>query len=205
MAQVRGSSPFRITILNLKIIVNSISIDEQRSSSLIRGIRCGKLMPGVSVLKTLHLLNTGAGGDRVIDISVRSRPGRHETEEDGRSDGEDEHEDNYRHLDITETERTFVVPTIDPLKVTQDVVYRYSTQAWTGISGLRNYDADFWDGSKGSEAQINTKIEFAGPWDVEILRMEAQKEVKGPNRACSLLLDSRLRKFLICRIMISRR
>ena len=55
------------------LIVNYIVMDDQRSTSLIKGIACGTLSPGVSILKKLYLTNLGAPGDRVVVISVQSQ------------------------------------------------------------------------------------------------------------------------------------
>ena len=47
-------------------------MDDQRSTSLIKGVACGTLAPGVGILKKLFLTNHGGDGERVIDISVQS-------------------------------------------------------------------------------------------------------------------------------------
>ncbi|TFK74712.1 hypothetical protein BDN72DRAFT_812681 [Pluteus cervinus] len=146
--------------------VNSISLDGEHSSGLIRGIRCGKLLPGVSVFKTLYLHNTGAPGDRIVDISIRSRLVH----------GDEPEDEETQSQDVTETERTLAVETVDLIHVTQDVVYRHSTEDWLGPADMRTFDGDFWDSGKGGEAVVNVKLEFVGPWEVEVVKVEVQKQ-----------------------------
>ena len=71
MRQVRSSTSWMD--LAHECIVNFIDLEGQRSSALIKGVAFGVLQPGDSVRKTLRLTSTGAGGERVLDISVQSR------------------------------------------------------------------------------------------------------------------------------------
>lgn len=152
--------------------VNTIFLDDERSSGLI-SVHCGKIGPGVNVLKTLHLLNTGAAGDRVIDISTRSRSAEG-------ADGSDTEVHNS-----TETLRTLVIPTVEPFKITQEVVYRHATGDWAGLADLRTFESEFWDDRKGGSALVNTRVEFVGPWGLEVVSVELRKQV---GLACLLCL-----------------
>ncbi|KAJ7503038.1 Foie gras liver health family 1-domain-containing protein [Mycena galericulata] len=107
---------------------NTIILDDERSPSLIKGVNFGVLKPGVSVVKTLHLISSGGAGDRMVDVSIQS------TVLDGHQS------DNPELLDMTETLQTLVVPTLDAIKL---LVLR------AGIADLRTYDHDFWDDSDG--------------------------------------------------------
>lgn len=148
-------------------LVNAISLDDVTSSSLIKGVHCGTLAPGVSVLKTLYLENTGAPGDRMMDISVQSRPGP--VDEDPDLDIAEE--------DMTETLQTLVVPTVNSFKVTHDIAFRHSLYKWVELADLRTFDSEHWDDSKGGEAIINFKMMFNGPWSCVVESIRLDKKV----------------------------
>lgn len=149
-----------------KYQVNTISFGDDHSTSFIKGISFGTIPSGVTAVQTLCFLNTGAPGDRVIDISIQSRS----TSPDVPSDDPDLQ-------DITETLRTLVVPTLDPLKVTQTVVYMRGLVEWPGPADLRTFDGDFWDDRKAGEALINTRIECTGPSSMEIESVRLLRQV----------------------------
>ena len=54
------------------LAVNSTVLENERSTSLLKGISFGALQPGANKVKTLYLSSTGLAGDRVLDISVHS-------------------------------------------------------------------------------------------------------------------------------------
>ncbi|KAG6861711.1 hypothetical protein C0995_013280 [Termitomyces sp. Mi166 len=121
--------------------VNMVVMGEQRSSNFIRGVPFGILEPGANVVKTLCLVNAGAPGDRVIDISVQSRPldsivNPAEPELD----------------DMTETTRLLTVPTVYPFKVVQSVSYKRGLETWSGLADLDTFDGDKWNSTRTSEA-----------------------------------------------------
>ncbi|KAF8663656.1 hypothetical protein AX16_000898 [Volvariella volvacea WC 439] len=189
--------------------INSISLDGEQSTSLIRGISCGRLAPGMSIMKSLYLMNTGAGGDRIIDISVHSKPavirpptpplphedvdlGGNESSEQNNEEHNQEDEKTprvaqfegqiphsepeYEELNVTETLRTLVIPTVEPIKYSREVVYRHSLNEWVGIGDLRTFDGDFWDDRVGGEAIVRVNLGFEGPWEVEVKSIELIKE-----------------------------
>jgi hypothetical protein len=147
--------------------VNSIILDEEHSSGFIKGVTFGTLTPGVSVVKKLYLLNSGAVGDRMVDISIQSR-----------STNDFDATQDLEIQDVTETLRTLTVPTIEPLQVTQSVVYMRRSNKWPGLADLRSYDADFWDDRSGSEALIETTIECAGPLGLHIQSITLERQVR---------------------------
>jgi trafficking protein particle complex subunit 11 len=126
------------------------------------------LASGARVLKTLYLVNTGATGNRMVDISVQSR-----------STGSEETEDGLETQDISDTLRTLIVPTVDPIEITHVVTYSRSLNEWPGVADLRTFDTDFWEGRCGSEALIKSKIMCVGPSEIEIesIRMEAEVSI----------------------------
>lgn len=146
--------------------VNTIIFDEEHSSGFIKGVAFGTLAPGVSVLKTLYLLNTGAVGERMIDISIQSRS----TEEFDPAQDPETH-------DVTETLRTLIVPTVNPMKLTHSIAYMRRPGDCPGLADLRTYNADFWDDQSGSEALIDTTIECAGPSGLHIESITLERQV----------------------------
>ncbi|RDB24899.1 Trafficking protein particle complex subunit 11 [Hypsizygus marmoreus] len=156
--------------------VNTIVLGDETSSNFIKGVFFGSLAPGVSVVKTLHLTNTGAAGDRVVDISIQSR-----------TLGSAADPENFELHDTTETLRTVVVSTVEPLKVTQTIVYRQGLGEWPGLADLRTFDGDFWDHNQAGEAVVNTRIECVGPFalEVESIRLERQEHERAKILECS--------------------
>lgn len=142
--------------------VNYIVVDDHQSSGLIKGIQLGVLGPGVSGKKTIHLFNSGAGGERMIDVSIQSRPNDLEDE----TSEEDDDENDLLSDDKMETLRTLVIPTVNPFKVTSDVSYRHKQEPWPGLADLQTFDAKFWDDRRGGEAIASIKIECSGPWNL---------------------------------------
>lgn len=138
---------------------------------MIRGILLGSLVlhPSSSssseiITQTLLIKNTGGAGERVVDMSVRTRPRskkKTNPETEGRT-GDIEEE-----LELeSETLKTLSIPCVDPLKISYDVKYRrWSAHSSGGSPGL-------WDTSDSNslehEAVVRTTIECLGPWGVEI-------------------------------------
>ena len=153
--------------------VNSIVLENERSTSLLKGISFGVLPPGANRIKALYLSSTGLAGDRVLDISVRSRlPADQGEVEDGVDESKDEMD-----YDSTETLHTLTVPAVEPFRIHYDVVYRRSTQEWAGLADLKTCDGDYWD-DRGGEAVINVRIECPGPWPIEVEGVVLEREVR---------------------------
>jgi trafficking protein particle complex subunit 11 len=159
--------------------VNWIVVEDTRSSSLIKGIQLGALAPGVTGVKTLHLFNTGASGDRMIDISIQSRTviaGKHESdhaeedEDDEDFDGETSSDDSMEHLHM------LVIPTTNPFKLSHSVFYRHALDSWPGLANLETFDQTFWDDRRGGEALVAATLSCVGPssLNIESLRLERQ-------------------------------
>ena len=162
--------------------MNWIVVEDIRSSSLIKGIELGVLEPGVTIVKILHLFNTGASGDRMIDISIQSRvviAGKHESdlegdreddEDDEDFDGETSSDDSMEHLHM------IVIPTTNPFKLSHSVVYRHASDPWAGLANLETFDQTFWDDRRGGQALVTATLSCVGPWslNIESLRLERQ-------------------------------
>lgn len=161
--------------------VSTITVDDERSTSLIKDIPIGVLKPGANCVKTLMMSNAGPPGNRVLDVSVRSRsPSDHpeqveETADDGLQN------------DTTEILHTLIVPTVEPFKMSQEIVYRRSTSEWPGVADLRTFDGDHWD-DRGGEAIVNVRVGCSGPWPIEIESIVLERE----NSQAAKILDSAL-------------
>ena len=151
-------------------------MDGERSISLIKGINLGVLAPGVSATKTMHLFNTGAGGDRMVDVSIQTSTGTSVAEGD-----QDETESEEGELDTMEHLQMLVIPTVNPLQVTQTVSYRRNLNSWSGLADLQTFDEDFWDDGRGSEAHVMATMSCVGPWSLRILNVELERQVRSPN------------------------
>ncbi|KAF8070400.1 Foie gras liver health family 1-domain-containing protein [Lyophyllum atratum] len=132
--------------------VNTIILGDDRSYNFIKG--------------TLYLVNTGAPGDRVVDISIQSRPINAVNDVT-----------NPELQDMTETLRTLVIPTIDPLKVTQTISYTRGLAEWPGLADLKTFDGDLWNNSRTNEALVTTRIECAGPSALQVGSVKLERHV----------------------------
>ncbi|KAF5317621.1 hypothetical protein D9758_018225 [Tetrapyrgos nigripes] len=144
--------------------VNTITLDNEQSSAMIKGVVVGRLAPGASVVKTLYLLNTGAIGDRMIDISVQSRS----TASASQSENDDDTVSSPGVLDVTDVLRTVSIPTVDPFNFKTNVVYRRPLRQQPGLGDLRTFDKEYWDDADGGEAFISSVFKCEGPWNVKI-------------------------------------
>lgn len=161
-------------------LVNDIRIDEERSSGLIKGIALGIVPPGVSVLKTLYLHNTGAPGDRILDISIQSRftPSSPASTPDTVPPSPLSPSDDHR--DTTETLETLVIPTTEAMKLSYDVKYM-STGTETRMAGLMDLDAyvdEYWDDRDGGVACVEARMECVGPWSLSVEKVRLVRKVR---------------------------
>ncbi|KIY46190.1 hypothetical protein FISHEDRAFT_47894 [Fistulina hepatica ATCC 64428] len=155
--------------------VNSITVDEETSSGLVKGICCDALSPGAMVSKTLYLLNADVGGDRLLDISIQSRAVWQDSDSLP-NEPESTAESDTAASDITETLKTLTVPTVDPLKGTFDISYRRATHTRPALAEMDTFDESYWDDSQGGQALLNFTLENSGPWKVDIASVAFIKE-----------------------------
>jgi len=151
-------------------------VDGERSISLIKGINLGVLAPGVSATKTMHLFNTGAGGDRMVDVSIQTSTAT-SVAEGGLDETEIEEGEQDSALDTMEHLKMLVIPTVNPLQVTQTVSYRRNLNPWSGLADLETFDENFWDDGRGSEAHVMATMSCVGPWSLRILNVELERQV----------------------------
>ncbi|KAF9560978.1 hypothetical protein CPC08DRAFT_817945 [Agrocybe pediades] len=163
--------------------VNHIMVDDERSTSLIKDIHLGVLAPGVSAIKTVHLFNTGAGGDRMIDVSVQTRT---KTSQDNDEEGDSEDEDDDDEHDVDKTKdaahdmmehlKLLTVPTVSPLKVMYDVSYRRDASAWPELADLETFEESFWDTRQGGEALLRATLLCEGPSSLSIQNVKLERQ-----------------------------
>lgn len=147
--------------------VNHISFGADRSTSMIKGVSYGSVVPGGTVRETLLLHSTGAAGDRTIDVSVQCSHSLPNTSTDTDAVSPVSLQSP---VDISETLHTLVIPTQPPLQVESMVSYRRAIRS-TGGSSLASTDLELYDSSTltaQAEAIIRSTIVNQGPWDVAI-------------------------------------
>jgi len=159
--------------------VNWIVVDGERSTSLIKGINLGVLAPGVSATKTMHLFNTGAGDHRMVDVSIQTDTAT-TAAEDGQDESESEDEQDSV-LDTMEHLKMLIIPTVNPLQVTQTVSYRRNLDSWSGLADLETFDEKNWDDGRGGEALVMATMSCVGPWSLTIQNVELERRVCSSN------------------------
>ncbi|OCH86086.1 hypothetical protein OBBRIDRAFT_890731 [Obba rivulosa] len=153
--------------------VNYISVDDQRSSSLIKGVSLGVIPPGASLLKTIYLCSSGVAGDRTIDISVQSRS---TATPEPSSPASPSLSADISLVDKGETLQTLVVSAVEAFKLEHDVTYRRSLRPQPGPSDLRTFDADYWDDRDGGEAIVASTFVCSGPSSVAVEAIKLIRE-----------------------------
>ncbi|KAF7428799.1 hypothetical protein PC9H_008031 [Pleurotus ostreatus] len=142
--------------------ISSISVDGEQSSGLIRNVQFGTLSPGVSAVKVLHVVSTGAPGDRLVDVSIQSKPPAKHWQDESDAEGDS------RLVDLSEMLQTIAIPTVAPFKYSYGISYRHSIAGPAGLADLRTFESDYWDSSSGGEAVVCLNVEFIGPWPLTI-------------------------------------
>ncbi|KAI0767041.1 Gryzun, putative trafficking through golgi-domain-containing protein [Fomes fomentarius] len=196
--------------------VNYIAMDDQRSTSLIKAVACGTLAPGVSVLKKLYLTNTGAPGERIVDISVQSQARTPSSSSSSSSStpssaptsapaspsptsptspipAEPASPTAPPMLDRTETLRTLSISAIEPLKIAQSTVYRRPTRAQPGLADLRTFEAGTRDEAAALEAFVTSTLTVAASAGIVIenvvLKRSEQEKRQAAVVDCSIDKD----------------
>lgn len=170
------------------LAVNSIRVDQERSSGLVKGISLGAVAPGVTALKTIYLTNTGGAGDRILDISIQSHvPGAAHPASPLPSAEEDTPRTGS--TDTSETLQTLVIPTAAPIKVEYDVTYMRSQKPLPALTDLDSYEGDYWDEGIGGSALVRAKLVCSGPHGISVERVRLVRKVC---RLCPVHVLSRL-------------
>ena len=135
------------------------------------------------MLKTLYLVNTGAAGDRILDISIQSRTMPKSSSSGPISVSRDSES---QPSDTSEALQTLTVPTVNPITISYDVGYRRALAERLGPSDLASYDNTFWDGGEGGEALVNARMETMGPYSLEVESVKLIRHVSTKHEICHL-------------------
>lgn len=141
--------------------------------TLIRGVKFGILEPGAETVKMLHLLNTGAIGDRTLDVSIRSQSTTQPL-----SSPIPRAPDSTGPHDINETLQTLVIPTTQAILIASSVAYQRSLQPQTGLADLRAYGNDLWEDGISGEATITSIFECAASCGLRLEGIRLENQVK---------------------------
>lgn len=119
------------------------------------------------------MVNTGAAGDRILDISIQSRSiskllvPTSPVSPDGPA---------YP-SDTSEALQTLIVPTANPIRVSYDLAYRRALAERPGLANLTAFESDYWNDGEGGEAIVTARLETVGPWSLEVLDMKLLRHV----------------------------
>lgn len=151
--------------------MNRIIVDDEESTSLIRGVKFGLLEPGAEASKTLYLLNTGAVGDRTLDVSIRSQPPTYPS-----LSPIPQTADSTGLHNVNETLQTLVIRTTRAIKIASNVAYQRSLQSHPGLADLRTYGNDFGEDRVSGEATITSIFRCAARCGLKLegIRFESQ-------------------------------
>lgn len=152
--------------------MNRITLEDEESTSLIRGVKFGVLEPGSETVKTLYLLNTGAVGDRTLDVSIRSQSTTQLP-----SSPVPRTPDSVGLYDTNETLQTLVIPTTQAIKVTSSVAYQRSLRLQAGLADLRTYGNDLWEDSVSGEATITSTFQCAASCGLKLESIQFESQV----------------------------
>lgn len=140
--------------------MNRIIFEDQDSTALIKGVSFGTIQPGGTSLKRLYLLSSGSSGGRVLDISIRSL---------AKVDGEE------IATDPSETLATLVIPVQFPFTSKSEIVYHRFSGPLRSVMDLGLYDqADF---DPRTQSTMTTNVINAGPWELEVEKVEWNAQV----------------------------
>ena len=154
-------------------------MDDQRSTSLIKGVACGTLAPGVSIIKKLYLTNHGGDGERVIDISVQSEARAQSSTALAATPASPTSLTSsvVPLVDRTETLRTIAVTAIQAFTIAHAAAYRRSTRPQPGLADLETFGGGKRDEASAVEALVTSTLTIAAPSGIVIDSMVLQRKV----------------------------
>jgi hypothetical protein len=140
-----------------------MTMEHQRSTSLIKGVSFGRLHPGESCRRRLLLLSSGDEGERVLDFSIQSRAIPSPFTLSGGPQ------------DINETLHTLVIETVLALRLGAEPTYARDPSTFPGLFELSRYEQDFFH--RSCIASISARVIAQGPWDVVLNSIKLVPEV----------------------------
>ena len=138
--------------------MNTITIEDERSSVLIKGIEFGTIHPGETSIKVLYLSMSGAAGPRVIDISIQSR-----VDTGGITQGD------------SEILKTVTVQGVLPFSWETDVTYFHPVDnpaPWLDLSQIDDERR-----SVEVEALMAIKLKLESPWELSVQSIRLVEKV----------------------------
>ena len=165
-------SKFRSSFADRFSAVNRITLEDEESMSLIRGVKFGVIEPGAETIKTLYLLNTGAVGDRTLDVSIRSQSTTKLPSSPVRRtlDSAGPHGTN-------ETLHTLVIPITQAIKITSNVAYQRSLKPQAELVDLRTYGNGLWEDRVSGEATITSTFQCAASCGLRLENIRLENQV----------------------------
>jgi len=138
--------------------VNTIAIDDEQSSGLIKGIEFGTIHPGEVSTKVLYLSMSGATGPRIIDISIQSQVAT-----GGITQGD------------SEILKTVTVQGLLAFSWETDVTYLHPVDNPTPWLDLSQLDAE--RHRVEAEAVVSVKLKLESPWDLVVQSIRLVEKV----------------------------
>lgn len=135
-------------------------MEHQRSTSLIKGVSFGRLLPGESCRRILLLLSSGNEGERVLDFSIQSRA------IPSLSSGPQ---------DLNETLHTLTIQTVPAFRLGAESTYARDPSTFPGLFELSRYGRDFFHRSR--IASVSASVIAQGPWDIILSSIKLVPEV----------------------------
>lgn len=138
--------------LNMHFLVNRITLEGEESNALIKGVSFGTLQSGGIISKTLYLSSSGSPGNRVLDLSIRTKT---------------VHAKETTHQEEScEILQTISILVVRPFVCTSSVAYHRSLGPLRPPMDLALYDRGEFD--PWTKATVMTEISNAGNWNIEV-------------------------------------
>lgn len=170
---------------NVLLAVNRIVFESEESTALIKGVSFGVIPAGGTVSKTMYLFSSGSPGNRILDVSIRTRL----ITEAGKAPPAVPADEGSTILtnDSSEILRTISVPIVRPFATKSTTTYHRSATTFRPLLDLGLFDRGEFD--PRIEATTITEIVNAGKWEVEVDEVSWNAKVRDFRR---LTLDQRL-------------
>lgn len=137
--------------------VNKISFEEQESTGLIKGVQFDTIPPGGIASKTLYISSSGFPGNRVLDVSIRTRLHASEDESSTPPPVPESPTTAEPPSDSCELLRTIAIPVARPFECASQATYHRTTAS--GGSRGRSSFKEILDLSQFQRGEFDVKYE----------------------------------------------
>ncbi|KAG8930220.1 hypothetical protein FRC01_003141 [Tulasnella sp. 417] len=137
--------------------VNKISFAEQESTGLIKGVQFGTIAPGGIASKTLYISSSGFHGNRVLDVSIRTRLHASEDEPSTPPPVPESPTTSGPPSDSCELLRTIAIPVVRPFECLSQATYHRTTAS--GGSRGRSSFKEILDLTQFESGEFDVKYE----------------------------------------------